>query len=291
MSGCVTRHVEATKSALAEAVAARLREVIIDAVASRGAAHVVLTGGSMGSASLAGLADSEIPWQLVHLWWGDERYLPAGDGERNETQARAALLDHVDIPAANVHPMGARADGDTESSLTQHAARYAEDLARFADASLSDAPVDAPAAPVFDVVMLGVGPDTHVASLFPGQEATRIKTGTVAGVVMSLAPNCSPLAETVTSGKFAAVSRTVSPSVWANALGTKTGPPKAMSAAQASGCKTARRGACGKEMVVFIQKSEQAMACAARRHTTRRQACTPLRHAGTEIQEKWASSA
>ena len=188
MSGCVTRHVEATKSALAEAVAARLREVIIDAVASRGAAHVVLTGGSMGSASLAGLADSEIPWQHVHLWWGDERYLPAGDGERNETQARAALLDHVDIPAANVHPMGARADGDTESSLTQHAARYAEDLARFADASLSDAPVDAPAAPVFDVVMLGVGPDTHVASLFPGQEATRIKTGTVAGVVNSPKP-------------------------------------------------------------------------------------------------------
>ena len=87
------------KQLLADAAAARLVTALVDAQASRGRAHVVLTGGSMGSAILASLGRSPardaIDWRQLDVWWGDERFLPAGDPERNETQARAALLDAV----------------------------------------------------------------------------------------------------------------------------------------------------------------------------------------------------
>lgn len=162
------RHVEADKVALADAIADRLAAVTADAVAARGVAHLVLTGGSMGTAVLEALdrrGHSDLPWESVHLWWGDERFLPEGDDDRNVVQARKTLLDRLPVPEGQVHPMAA-SDGPDGDDLAAAAQRYARELAA--------ADGDGSGCPTFDVVMLGMGPDTHVASLFPGHPQTRV---------------------------------------------------------------------------------------------------------------------
>jgi 6-phosphogluconolactonase len=148
---------------LASAVAARLVTVLVDAQAERGSASVVLTGGGIGTAVLAALAQTPardaIDWPHLDIWWGDERFQATGDPERNETGARAALLDHVAVDPSRVHPMPGP-DGPDGDSPEAAAARYAS--------WLSDA---YGAVPSFDVLMLGIGPEGHVASLFPHMPA------------------------------------------------------------------------------------------------------------------------
>lgn len=149
---------------LARAVAARMVTALVDAQAARGTGSVVLTGGGIGIASLRELAASPardaIEWDALDIWWGDERFLPTGHPDRNETQAREALLDAVDLDPARVHPMAA-SDGAVGDDLDLAAERYADELAAAAR------PEDHGAVPTFDVLLLGVGPDGHVASLFP----------------------------------------------------------------------------------------------------------------------------
>jgi 6-phosphogluconolactonase len=153
---------------LAKAVAARLITRMVDVQAATGGAHVVLTGGGVGIAVLEELAASPardaVDWGHLDFWWGDERYLPAGHEERNETGARKALLDHVDVDPARVHVMHGP-DGPDGDDPEASAARYAAEL-RAAARPEDHAPV-----PSFDVLMLGLGPETHVASLFPEMPA------------------------------------------------------------------------------------------------------------------------
>ncbi len=165
------------KGVLADAAAARLVTAIVDAQSSRGEADIVLTGGSMGSAVLVSLGHSAakdaIDWPRLNIWWGDERFLPAGDPERNETQSRLALLDSVPLDPARVHAMPT-ADGPHGLDVDKAAAHYAEELAAAAPHGHD--------VPEFDVLMLGVGPDAHVASLFPEHPALHERDASVIGV-------------------------------------------------------------------------------------------------------------
>lgn len=154
--------------ALAADVASRLLEVLETVQAAGGTPQIVLTGGSIAETLHQEVArraaDSAVDWSRVVVWWGDERFVEASSPDRNAGQAREAFGDRLGLDPANVHEMPA---GDAGLDLEAAAAAYAEDLrAHGGDA--------------FDVLMLGVGPDGHVASLFPGHPALESDDVTVA---------------------------------------------------------------------------------------------------------------
>ncbi len=150
--------------ALAEYVATRLVNRIVKRVAEGKRMHICLTGGTMGGAVLRAAARDErvsaIDWSLVHFWFGDERFVPRDSDDRNDKQAREAFLDHIDVPAENIHTVATSEDG---VDLDAAAIAYADELAEFAPSDRSETGPW----PSFDICFLGVGPDAHIASLFP----------------------------------------------------------------------------------------------------------------------------
>jgi len=133
------------------AVARRVVELAAQAIASRGVFHVALAGGETPRTCYEKLRSLPIEWQHVQVYFGDERCLPAGDARRNDAMARETLLANVAIPPGNIHAIPA------ELGPPEAAARYAVMLAN--------------AVPL-DLVLMGMGEDGHVASLFPNNPAT-----------------------------------------------------------------------------------------------------------------------
>jgi 6-phosphogluconolactonase len=171
--------VHADPALVAATAAARLAVRLVDVQAARGSASVVLTGGGTGIALLEQLCASPardaVDWSRVDFYWGDERFLPAGHPDRNETQARAALLDHIPVDPARVHVMAAD-DGKFADNPEAGAAAYAEVLAAKAN------PEDHGPVPTFDVCLLGMGEEGHVASVFPSSPAVYETERTVVAV-------------------------------------------------------------------------------------------------------------
>ena len=155
---------------LAAAAAARLITLLTDIQADGRVPAVALTGGGAGIATLAAVAKTPataaVDWRYVEIYWGDERFVPAGDDDRNEKQARQALLDGLDLDPRRVHAMPA-VDGAFGADVDAAAAAYAAQLGERA------APLD--------LVLLGMGPEGHVASVFPHSDAVR-SSGTVVAV-------------------------------------------------------------------------------------------------------------
>ena len=195
--------VHADRQSLSRTVAEDLATVLATAIQRHGSASAVLTGGGTGTSILAALATPEVAgrveWSRVHLWWGDERFLPPGDQERNEVQATDALLrslvsDH-DLPPHHIHRMPALT-GPTSTAAEQVDAAAREYAATLAAHAAADPGPD-PRLPVLDVVLLGMGPDAHVASLFPGLPGPRVYGRTVVGVTESPKPPAERISLTV----------------------------------------------------------------------------------------------
>ncbi len=156
------RQVHANASELAAAAAALIAEQAALAIAARGQFKIALSGGSTPLSAYQQLAapphQESVDWSRVHIFWSDERCVPPEHADSNYGAAKAALLDHVHIPAANTHRMHG------ELPPAQGAEEYRQQLSTH---------FETPMFPTFDLILLGLGTDGHTASLFPGSAALR----------------------------------------------------------------------------------------------------------------------
>jgi 6-phosphogluconolactonase len=161
-----------------EALARRAAEWLLAlAVAKSGVFAVALSGGTTPRRLYELLAEPQyreaFPWDRTHWFWGDERFVPWSDQRSNYRMVREALLARAPIPAANIHPI------DTNCATAEAAAVvYENTLKSFYGASCLDS-----TRPLFDATLLGLGPDGHTASLFPGSSALQERNRWVAAVL------------------------------------------------------------------------------------------------------------
>jgi 6-phosphogluconolactonase len=164
----VARVTVVQEAAFANVAAQRIAALIALSISSHGTASVSLTGGSTPRAAYEALADPSRPWRTqvewgrVDLFWGDERHVPPDHPDSNYGMANRALVQHVPVPPAQVHRI----------------------LAELADARAAAADYARQLPDVFDVMLLGLGDDCHIASIFPGSEllADAVPVDRVAGV-------------------------------------------------------------------------------------------------------------
>jgi 6-phosphogluconolactonase len=230
--------IAADPGALASSVASRFIARVKKRAGSGKTVHISLTGGSMGSAVLTAAAHdprvAKIDWSLVHFWWSDERFVPRGHPDRNDAQSRAALLDALPLPPENVHSAPGSDDG---LDLDAAAAAYAAELARFGTAEHPW--------PTFNVCFLGVGPDGHIASLFPD----RGEILDTEGVVLPVRESPKPPPERVTMTRPVINS---SKRVWMVLAGTDKAAALGLALAGASYASVPAAGAKGRIRTVFF---------------------------------------
>ncbi|MEV7797698.1 6-phosphogluconolactonase [Microbacterium foliorum] len=230
--------VESTPAALAASVADRFLTRLRARTRNGRIAHIALTGGSMGGAVLRATRDdprsAQIDWSLVHFWWGDERFVARDDADRNAVQSREALLDHIPVPAENVHEVAAAGEGLT---LDEAAAAYASELARY---GTEDHPW-----PSFAVCFLGVGPDGHIASLFPDRPEVTVTDA--AALPVRDSPKPPPERVTLTRPVLNASKR-----VWLVLTGADKASALGLALAGASYTNVPAAGAKGRKRTVFF---------------------------------------
>ena len=146
-------HVYADKAALVAAATDQVIELIRDAIATRGRCSIALSGGSTPKPLYQALAQTNLPWNQLYIYWGDERYVPATHPDSNAKMTYEAWLNHVAIPAENIVTVPT----DTDAPQTS-AEQYQQALATSFDTADT---------PIFDIILLGMGDDGHTASLFP----------------------------------------------------------------------------------------------------------------------------
>jgi 6-phosphogluconolactonase len=162
--------------ALSDTVASQFAECVSRTLEKRERFSLALAGGKTPKALYQRIADrfgKTLPWSRIHLFWGDERYVPHDDSLSNFRMVRESLLDRIDIPSANIH--------DVPTGLTDP-----DEAARQYESSLRDYFLEGN--PRFDLILLGMGADGHTASLFPGTPALQENRRWVVPVVANAEP-------------------------------------------------------------------------------------------------------
>ncbi len=147
-------------SALVDRAADLVCTVMQEAIAQRGRFTIALAGGSTPKPLYEKLAQRDLPWDKVYVFWGDERYVPPTHPDSNEGMARRAWLDQVSIPAHNLYPMPTQAPHPADAAL-----EYETQVKTFFGSETL---------PTLDLILLGLGDDGHTASLFPNTEVLNV---------------------------------------------------------------------------------------------------------------------